>query len=234
MEELRLVLTRLGQGRGQIVAITGEAGIGKSRLITELHAFAGSVDTAPATHRHPGLLWLEGRGVEHAMSYPYWPFADLLRGHLASIEGSNDEQDPPSPIHRLEGALQRLATAGQLTHNEIAEIGAALGWLLSLRFENEWDLRLQGVAILEVRRRAFDAVQRYIVALAHVQPLVLVFEDLHWADPLSLALLAALIDTLPRAPLLLLCVYRLERAKNIINWQPPPVGSCQNALPKWR
>ena len=211
---LQAALAKTLAGEGQVVAISGEAGVGKSRLVAELkqmaraQAAAGELPAYPSLVHDSPFLWLEGRGVEHAMGSAYWLFGDMLRGHFA--ESDRDGNDPAILARHVAAVLNGLATAGHLTVEEVEEIGPLLGWLLSLHFGAAWDARLKGVDADRVRQRAFAAMRRYLVALAQRQPLVLVFEDLHWADALSLALVAALLDDLPGNALLLLCVYRPE------------------------
>ncbi len=218
--QLQTALAKALGGEGQVVAIIGEAGVGKSRLVAELRQLAGECDR-PAAGAVPRVstsvhnshfLWLEGRGVEHAMGSAYWLFTDMLRAHLAENDWDNagNGSGPTVLGHNLVITLKGLVNAGCLSTEEVDEIGSLLGWLLSLHFDTEWDAQLQGVDADHVRQRAFAAVRRYLVALAKRQPLVLVFEDLHWADALSLALVYALSDALPGNPLLLLCVYRPE------------------------
>ncbi|MFN8495835.1 MAG: tetratricopeptide repeat protein [Caldilineaceae bacterium] len=92
-------------------------------------------------------------------------------------------------------------------------MGPLLGQLLAVRFGTSWDERLQYVDPNQLHQRTFAAMQTLIGALARVQPLVLVFEDLHWADALSVDLITALLEKLATLPLLLLCVYRPEAAQ---------------------
>ncbi len=92
-------------------------------------------------------------------------------------------------------------------------MGPLLGRLLSVRFDSEWDDRLADVEAEQIRRRTLQALRWFFQALAAEQTLVLVCEDLHWADPLSLDLIGALMETLPSVPLLILCVYRPQESQ---------------------
>ena len=217
LAQLRAALTKTLAGDGQIVAIVGRAGVGKSRLVAELKHVTYDQPTGDAISsmsHQPPLVWLEGRGVEHAVGTAYGLFADMLAAHFAEIDPPNragdNDNDLAGIMVNLVNALNGLAAAGYLTAEEMDAIGPPLGWLLSLRFDTAWDVQLRGVDADRVRQRTFAAVRSYLTALAQRQPLVLVFEDLHWADTLSLALISALLDVLPGNPLLLLCVFRPE------------------------
>src|SRR5207244_1627133 len=100
---------------------------------------------------------------------------------------------------------------GELAEERAEEIGPLLGNLLSLRFGTDWDERLKNAGPEQIKYQTFLAVRDFFVTLARRQPVILVFEDLHWADSLSLDLISLLMETLTRDPLFLLCAYRPER-----------------------
>lgn len=209
---LARALHQAQQGTGQIVALVGDAGIGKSRLVEELKAHSGLAlcTTAAEEDRLPSpLLWLEGRALTFAQGASYWLFTDLLRSYW---ELAGERQGPTAGAPVLT-TLQRLRDAGQLQAEELEEIGPLLGHLLSVRFGNAWDQRLDQVAPAQLRGRMLLALRQLFLALARCRPLVLVFEDLQWADPLSLDLIATLLEPLAQQRLLLLCVYRPEGAQ---------------------
>src|SRR5262249_24647656 len=112
---------------------------------------------------------------------------------------------------RITGCLAELVERGELSAAQANEIGPLLGNLLSLPFGNDWDLLLKNSSPEQVRNQTFVAVREFFLAAARQQPLVLVLEDLHWADSLSIDLIAFLIEALSTVPLLLVCVYRPER-----------------------
>ncbi len=183
----------------------GEAGTGKSRLTAELRQAADAYGKPTA----PPITWLEGRGIEHALNTAYWLFADMLRTHFAET-GNSKRLDSASVAVNVMQELAELTALGYLSTEEMNAIGPSIGWLLSLQFDNTWDAELQEVDANWMRRRTFAAIQRYFASLAQKQPLVVVFEDLHWADAHSLALATALMDLPPRHALLLLYIYRPE------------------------
>ena len=116
------VLARAHDGRGRTLRLVGEAGVGKSRLVAELKQIAqtyyGPVNSAP-------VLWLEGRGVEHAMGASYWLFADMLRAHFAE-HATHDGNDPADLARNVRDVLLELASVGSLSAEEIDEIGPSL------------------------------------------------------------------------------------------------------------
>ncbi|MCE7985245.1 MAG: DUF1349 domain-containing protein [Caldilinea sp. CFX5] len=219
LARLHTAFAQVQTGVGHLVLINGAAGVGKSRLVSELQKqwrVAGSewrvggadLYPPPTTH-HPPPLWLEGRCLAFAMTASYALFVDALRGYLSEEESGGEA----GLAARLVALLQTLTNQGDLTPVQVAEMGPLLGRLLSLHFGTAWDERLQTVNPEQVRSQTFLAVETLLTALARQQPVVLVCEDLHWADALSLALLARLIERLPQLPLLLVCVYRPEGAQ---------------------
>jgi predicted ATPase/DNA-binding SARP family transcriptional activator len=200
--QLQGALGQAVQGRGQMVSLIGEAGVGKSRLIAELREIALVPD---ATGVVP--LWLEGRCLELDTAPSYAPFLDILHTYLAwgarETEGRRRE--------RIASVLQDLAASGRLTAARAEEMGALLARLFALRWSEAWTQRLERTEADQVQQDTFLAIRDLILALTQQQPVVLVFEDLHWADDLSLDLISLLMEDLAHSPLLLVCAYRPER-----------------------
>jgi predicted ATPase/class 3 adenylate cyclase len=190
------------QGQGQMVSLIGEAGVGKSRLVAELREAA----LAPSDDR-PIPLWLEGRCLELGTPTSYAPFIDMLREYLAWRPEEGGRRRRESILF----SLRRMVERGDLSEERFQEMGPLLGRLLSIRWGEGWDDRLGSESPEQIRHRTFVAMHDFIVALSRQRPVVLVFEDLHWADTLSLDLISLLMEGLPLGPLLLLCVYRPER-----------------------
>ncbi len=213
MAILRRALDRVRAGEGGMIALTGEAGAGKSRLVTEIRQEAAMAhpltDSNRADSDRVAPLWLEGRAMAFAADIGFWLFADLLRSHFGETEGH-------ALTRKLKGALSDLCRQATLRAEESDEIGPLLAHLLAVHIEDEgWNTRLAHVSPDQVRRRTLVAVRRFLTALATVQPLVLVLEDLHWADRLSLETLGALITELDRATLLILCLFRPKGSRQI-------------------
>jgi class 3 adenylate cyclase/tetratricopeptide (TPR) repeat protein len=186
---LREAIARLRRGIGGIVTLVGEAGIGKSRLVAELRKRVVSEQ----------VQWVEGRCLSYGGSIAYLPWLDMLRSVLSVTADA-----PPAAVR---DALRARVQA--LCPDRFDAVYPYLCWLMSLPLEDEYDaLRdLQGESL---RAEIFWAVQMLIESAARQRPLVLVCEDLHWADATSLALLERVLALTDRAALLLICVFRPE------------------------
>ena len=183
---LQQALARAEAGHGQVVALVGEAGVGKSRLVYELiHS-----------HRTQGWRVLESASVSYGKATPYFPVIDLLKRYC-HLEG----RDEPRTV--------RAKVTGQvLTLDEaLQDAIPALLALLDVLPEDSSFLKLDPP---QRRQRTLAALKRVLLRESQVQPLLLVFEDLHWIDSETQALLESLVESLPTARLLLLVNYRPE------------------------
>jgi predicted ATPase len=175
------------------VALLGEAGIGKSRLVEEAHAWAESNLCQP-----PG--WLEGRALSYGAGLSYWTITQLLKADLGLSDGD--------PEVRARVALRRRLN--EVLGAQAAEVSPYLTHLLGLKLEGEHAGRLATLDSETVKYQVLVCVRRYFEALATQRPLVLVCEDLHWADPSTLDALGELLSLTDHVPLLLLLVGRAE------------------------
>jgi tetratricopeptide (TPR) repeat protein len=198
---LQQALASVLAGRGGLVSLIGEAGLGKSRLIGELQ------DMARAALGRPPPLWLEGRCLETGVAVSYWPFLDLLQTYLGW--GSHTAEDVRGQT--LAAALAGLVRDGVLAADRADEMLPVLGHLLSLERGGERGAPLAAAHPEAIKHQTFLALRDLVLALARRAPLLLVLEDLHWADGLSLDLLSLLMETATQAPLLLVCAYRPEQ-----------------------
>jgi len=186
IETMGQTMARSAVGHGQVLAMVGEPGVGKSRLIYE---FVHS-------HRTEGWLVLESASVSYGQATPYFPVIDLLKRY-AHVE----EHDDTRTI--------RAKVMGQvLTLDEALQ--DAIPALLALLDAFPEDSPFQKLDPLQRRQRTLDALKRVLLRESRAQPLVLVFEDLHWIDFETQALLDTLVESLPTAHLLLLVNYRPE------------------------
>ena len=188
-KELSRVLADLASGRGQVVSIIGEAGIGKSRLLAELHAMTG-----------PDLTWLEGRCLSYGGELTYWPFIEILRGWLEVTEGEAE----------VAVRLRLKAKLTSLLGPRTPEVLPYLGRLLSVKLDPEVEERVRYLPPEALAEQIHQAYRMWVEALAAPHPLILAIEDLHWADPSTRALAEALVAATEHAPLLLACAYRAE------------------------
>jgi ABC-type oligopeptide transport system substrate-binding subunit/class 3 adenylate cyclase len=184
------------RGTGGILFLLGEAGIGKSRLLAELHEVAE--EDSDATHP---AQWLEGRCVSYGESLPYWPFRDLVRRWL---EISVDE-----PELRTRVALRRRLEP--LFGDRTAEIYPYVAALLDLSLEPDAQTKLAELSPEALQYRTFEVVATLVARLAEDGPVFLVLEDLHWADSTSLQLVERLLPVTQDAGVLLGVVMRVER-----------------------
>jgi predicted ATPase/class 3 adenylate cyclase len=200
------------KGQGQVVALIGEAGIGKSRLVSELKKLALERSEAPE------LLWLEGRCLELGVTASYWPFVDMFHQYFGW--GVQDRGDTRAKA--IVGFLEDFVAQGHLSSQQVENVAPYLGRLLSVRFDSEWDDRLRHADPDQIQHQTFLAVHDVLVAMSKQQPLVLVLEDLHWSDSLSLDLVSLLMEGLRFGRMLLLCVYRPEREHKC--WHIPTIA----------
>ena len=182
-------------GRGGILFVTGEPGIGKTRMLTELYDYFER-----DVPQHGRALWLEGRCVSFGESMPYWPFRDLLR---CWIGVGADE-----PELRVRVALRR--SVDLLFGGRSAETYPYLAALLGLTLEPGGG-RLAELSPEALQYRTFEVVRSVISRLAEDGPVAIALEDLHWADATSLQLLERLFADTEEIALLLVLTSRLER-----------------------
>ena len=179
-------LARAGAGHGQVVAVVGEAGVGKSRLAYEFLS----------SHHTQGWRVLESASVSYGKATPYYPVTDLLKRYCHL-----EERDDARTVRaRVTGQVLTLDEALQDT----------LPALLSLLEVLPEESPFRSLDAPQRRQRTLLALKRVLLGESQAQPLLLVVEDLHWMDDETQALLASLVESLPTARLLLLVTYRPE------------------------
>jgi class 3 adenylate cyclase/tetratricopeptide (TPR) repeat protein len=186
VEHLRRVLGQAGSGRGQVVAIVGEAGVGKSRLVYEF------------THSHRVQDWLilEAPSVSYGKASSSLPVIELLKGYF-KIGDRDDHREMRAKV--LGRVLDLDRTLEPLLPPLLALLDAPVD-----------DPAWQNLDPPQRRQRTLDAVKRLLLRESQVQPLLVVFEDLHWIDNETQALLDSLVESLGSARVLLLVNYRPE------------------------
>ncbi len=186
VKALQQGLRSADEGHGQIVTVTGEAGVGKSRLFYEF----------TRSHRVEGWLILENSSVSYGKANPWHPVVDLLRGYFA-IEEDDDQR---RIAERVAGKLVMLDEA----------MRSALSPLLSLLGVAVDDEEWNGLEAADRRQRILETVKGLLIRESQEQPLIIVCEDLHWIDSETQALLDDLVASLPGNRILLLANFRPE------------------------
>jgi class 3 adenylate cyclase/predicted ATPase len=191
MDQIRQAAAQARQGRGQLVAVVGEAGVGKSRLFYEFthshHVLGTSGD---------GWRVLEASSVSYGKATPFQPLAELLRGYFRI----DDRDDLRAVRAKVTGTLLTLDRA-------LEDAVPAVLWILDVLEPGDAFLGLEPP---QRRRRAIESVKRALLRESQVQPLLLLFEDLHWIDTETQAVLDSLAESLGSAPVLLAVNYRPE------------------------
>ena len=183
---LRALLAQVEEGRGQVVGVIGEPGVGKSRLCYEF--IRGAIAS-------PWVI-LETQGTAFGQAIPYLPIIDLLKGYF-----------------RLKDRDDRLTVTKKVTSRLLCcgdSLKPTVPAFLALFDVPVEDLQWQVLEAPQRRQRTLEAVKRLLLWECQGQPLLLIIENLHWIDTETQAVLDLLIDSLPAARLLLVTTYRPE------------------------
>jgi len=214
LDQLRQALEKAAGGHGHVVAVLGEPGVGKSRLFWEfIHS-----------RRLQNWLVLESSSVSYGKATAYLPVIDLLKTYFR-IEADDDAR-----------RIREKITGKLLTLDEA--LRPTLPAFLALMEVPVKDAAWQDLDPQQRRQRTVDAVKRLLFRESQVQPLCMVFEDLHWIDADTQMVLDAVIESLPTAQILLLVNYRHEYQHGWgsktyytqIRLDPLPVESAQELL----
>jgi class 3 adenylate cyclase/tetratricopeptide (TPR) repeat protein len=192
--------------RPHLMTVVGQAGVGKSRLARELAAALDRRDPAPALR--------EGRCLPYGSSVVYWPLSEVLRAECKIADGDHaDLAWTKLSGHLLELVAESPGEAG----GEPAERKVALiGRLLGIGTPPE-DTGAESSDPARARENLFSAIRSVIEAMALRRALVLVFEDIHWADHGMLDLIEYLAQWV-RAPLMIVCLARDELLDRRPSW----------------
>jgi len=188
----------LNRGSGGAIAISGKTGLGKTRLISE------------ARYTMPdGILWGEGRCTSYSSGISYWVVQEILRGLL----GVDLLTDPEEVENNLNECLNRLSAGSEdvptdATAGLVPDLYPFLARLLDLPAGTTAERDRERAGADELRRRISCSFCEFVRSLARVQPVVLAWESLHWADPYSLGILESLLPVSKEVPLLLLLSFR--------------------------
>jgi class 3 adenylate cyclase len=182
-----LQLTQIVQaGIGRVVVVSGEAGLGKSRLIMEWRKACSAIPG------YANLVWAEGHCLSYGQGLAYHLLADLIRSLIAVPASAGDRQ--------ILAALQKFC--GDLFGEEDLNVYPFLANLLSLNVEGPALEKVISQDPQSLQMGYLNALRQLLNALATQQPLMIVMEDIHWADPSSIELLIQLLALAKEAPLL--------------------------------
>src|SRR5215218_3953426 len=177
----------------RLVTVVGEPGVGKSRFVAEL---AAHVDDRPEL-----VTWRQGRCLPYGDGITFWALGEIVKAEAGILDS-----DPPAQVR--------------------AKLQAVLAALVSDPSEGEW-LRARLAPLLGIadpdavkpeRAELFAAWRRFVEAIAAARPLVLVVEDLHWADPAMLEFLQHLVERSDGLPLLIVATARPELLERAPAW----------------
>jgi class 3 adenylate cyclase/tetratricopeptide (TPR) repeat protein len=185
---LRTRLVEVGRGNGGIVSVVGEAGLGKSRLILE----------SMRLEEARGLAWMKGGCLAIGRQLPFHPFVDLLR-QWAGVAASDGEQRATA---RIADAVRAVAP------EHVEELVPFLVTVMGLHSSESGGVRLDDIEGEARQKLVTRAVRDLFEAIARLRPLVVVLEDLHWADRSSTYLLESLLSLASEAPVLFVLALR--------------------------
>jgi class 3 adenylate cyclase/tetratricopeptide (TPR) repeat protein len=195
LDLLRSTLERVTQEQSpQLVTLVGVPGIGKSRLVSELF---GAIDAVPEL-----VYWRQGRCLPYGEGVTYWALSEMVKAHAGILETDTEEQ--------AQQKLQEVVAELIEDASDTDWVEAHLRPLIGLAEESQSGADRQA--------ESFAAWRRFFEALAERGPLILVFEDLHWADDSLLDFIDHLVDWATGVPLLVVCTARPELLARRAGW----------------
>mgnify|MGYP001373219480 CR=1 FL=1 len=184
MDGINQAIARAKDSKGQVVAITGDPGVGKSRIAKELELLA----------RDQGFKFTKGKCHSYSNNVAYLPFIRQMNLVFNIEEKDSNEKK----LEKVQEILHML---------DLGDFESFLGSLLGLSFPE-----IDGLDPEKRKRKTFEGIRELFLRLSKKQPLVIAFEDLQWADTLSLELLEHLVDAVAEQSLLICADFRPELA----------------------
>ena len=181
---LQAVLAQVESGRGQVVGMVGEPGMGKSRLLAEWRHSLTAYE----------VTYLEGHCWSYGSATPYLPVLDLLRAHCGI-----------TPADRAETMAEKVREGLQAVDMAADDWAPYLLHLLEIQAGTE---ALVGISPETLKGKTFEALRQICLHRSQQHPLILAVENLQWIDPTSEAFFARLVDSIAGAPILVLATYR--------------------------
>ena len=186
IERMNAALDQASSGAGQVVAVVGEPGVGKSRLLWEFTHSA----------RLENCLILEGGSASYDRTASYLPVVELLKRYF-QIEGRDDKRSVREKV------IGKVLSLDRTLERSLPAFLA----LLDVPPDGDQWIQLDPI---ERRERTLEGLNHLLLLESRVQPLLVVVEDLHWIDADSQAVLDTLVESLPSARLMLVVSYRPE------------------------
>ena len=188
LDKLSLQVLKVINGEGSIVNLIGEAGIGKSRLMAEIRQ----------REEMDRMLLLEGRAISSGKNLSFHPIIDLLK----KWSGINEDDNDKISALKLENRIQSVAG------DETLEIFPFIAVMMGINLWEKYAKRIQGIEGNALEKLISKNLKSLFAKIALTQPLMIVWEDLHWADLTSLQLLEALYRLAGEFPILFVNVFR--------------------------
>ncbi len=190
---LMQIVADVRAGRGSIVSVMGEAGLGKSRLIAEWRKAVLAESSA-------SLRWIEGRCLSYALGMAHHLSTDILRAFIGVPAGASEEETHAA----LKRALEPFGA-------EAKDIYPFLGHLLGLRLAEEALARVKYLQGPALQAQYIAAYKKMLQLAARAMPMILVCEDIHWADPSSIELGSHILSIAATDPIVFVFVTRLDK-----------------------
>jgi serine/threonine protein kinase len=188
LRTLKIQILKLIDGEGSIVNLIGEAGLGKSRLIDEIKK---SAETRQVT-------FLVGRSLSFGRNLSFHPIIDIVN-NWARIQ---QKEDSAISFHKLETAIRRLF------RDKTEDILPFIATFMKMKLHGKYAERVKDIEGEALEKLILKSLKELIMRASGIRPLVLVFEDIHWADMTTIGLLESLFDLVKDHPILFINVFR--------------------------
>lgn len=172
--ELKLLnsaIERLCKGKGGVFFVLGGAGVGKSRLLTELKELI--------TNNQSPIKILEGRCLSYGNTLTYWPIIQILENFFEITENDSRKTFQEKLIRKTK----------EIFPDSWGELIPYLGYLFSIRFADEFDEKVKYLDAKGLKVQIISSIRKLLIALSRIRPLLLIIDDYHWIDNESLELL---------------------------------------------
>ncbi len=208
----------IGEQRPHLITLLGAPGIGKSRLVREWMQRLGQhypgdigfVPTSEPPFQKP--LWLEGRCPPYGAGLTYWPLAEILRCYVGIVDSDTSAQASERLLQKVREVIEDSQESGYIDW-----IARQLGFSIGLKVGQGEEVRPSADSS-EQRENLFRAWRIFFESLARRQPLLVLIDDIHWANEALLDLLEYLTQRVSNAPLLFLCPARLDLLEKRPGW----------------